>query len=367
MFTAIQIENVLRPLRADGLFLEAVAVTDVEFTLISTTYVTDTDPDEGDCLCVDPSVQHAGDGPCTVCVSFTLGFVQEVPRGSVKCPCCNRYTKPLALRARHRAHVFYRTTEGGIAAADGTMQAETVAKIIAAWVPPTIFDEGENPPMLVFDVDYTLWPFDCDNQVIAPFNRSPYGGVHDRFGRLANVFIDVPSIFAAAVDAGITVAIASRNPSAGPVESLLRATPMAPRLRPELSCLWDAIPDRAVFNAYSSGGMKGKTKHFKEIQAVSGLPFADMLFFDDIDENVLYARAMGVTAVRVDRAGLTWAAVNKGIREWREARTALRAPDALAVAETAALAEIRAENEPPVDINFTMPLRSPFEAEDLHA
>ena len=48
MFTAIQIENVLRPLRADGLFLEAVAVTDVEFTLISTTYVTDTDPDEGD-------------------------------------------------------------------------------------------------------------------------------------------------------------------------------------------------------------------------------------------------------------------------------------------------------------------------------
>jgi magnesium-dependent phosphatase 1 len=247
------------------------------------------------------------------------------------------------------------------------MQAETVAKIIAAWVPPTIFDEGENPPMLVFDVDYTLWPFDCDNQVIAPFNRSPYGGVHDRFGRPANVFTEVSSIFAAAVDAGITVAIASRNPSAGPVESLLRATPMAPRLRPELSCLWDAIPDRALFNAYSSGGMKGKTKHFKEIQAVSGLPFGDMLFFDDIDENVLHARAMGVTAVRIERAGLTWAAVNKGIREWREARAALRAPDALAVAEAAALAEIQAENDPPVDINFTMPLRSPFEAEDIHA
>jgi magnesium-dependent phosphatase-1 len=367
MFTASLIEKIMRPLRADGLFLEAVGVTENEFTLMATTYITDTDPEEGDCLCVDPSVQHVGDAPCNVCESFTLGLVQEVPKGSVKCPCCNRYAKPLALHARHRAHVFHRT-ETGIAAGEGTMHPETVAKIIATWSPPTIFDEGENPAMLVFDVDYTLWPFDCDKEVIAPFSPSPYGGTYDRYGRYANVFHNVPSIFEAAVNAGIAVAIASRNPSAGPVESLLRATLMAPRTRPELTCLWDAIPDRALFHAYSSGGFYGKIKHFRAIQEASCLSFTDMVFFDDMEENILSARVLGITGVKVDRAGLNWAAVIRGINEWRAKKAVIALREATAVQSAAEAADPTEDDEmPPVDINFVMPLRSPFEAEDAAA
>ena len=363
MLTANIIEKILRPLRIDGLFLEAVGLTEKEeFTLICNTYVTDADP-EGDCLCVDPSVQHAGDGPCEVCASVTLGLVEEPPKGSVKCPCCNRYARPRALLRRERTHVFYTTVAGGIAAGagEGSMTPEMIAKIIAAWTPLTVFDEGENPSVVVFDADFTLWPFDCDKDVIAPFTSSPYGGTYDRYGRFANVFMDVPSIFGALVNAGITVAIASRNPSAGPIESLLRATSMAPRMRPELTCLWDAIPDRALFHAYSSGGVPGKTKHFTAIQAASGVSFKDMLFFDDITENILLARAMGVTAVQVDRAGLTWAAVNRGIREWRAARAVKEAAEE---AQIAAILEEIVNEEPPVDINFTMPLTGPFEAED---
>ena len=365
MLTAIQIEKILRPLRADGLFLQAVGVTDTEFTLLSTTYITDADADEGDCLRVDPSVEQAGDGPCSVCESFTLGFVEEVPNGSVKCPCCNRHTQPLALRPRHRAHVFYKTTAGGIAAGEGTMPPPMVATIIAAWVPPTIFDEGDNPSLLVFDVDYTLWPLDCDKQVIAPFTPSAYGGTQDRYGRYANVFHEVASIFAAAVNAGIAVAIASRNPSAGPVESLLRATHMAPRTRPDLTSLWDAIPDRSLFHAYSSGGMYGKTKHFRAIQAASGVAFTDMMFFDDMQDNILSARVLGITSVQVDRAGLNWAAVNRGITTWRAMREAARVGEAAVAA--AVLAEIQNEDDPPVDMNFVMPPSSPFEAEDAQA
>lgn len=360
MLTANIIEKTLRPLRVDGLFLDAVNVKDNEFTLVCNTYVTDADP-EGDCLCVDPSVQDAGDGPCEVCASFTLGFVEEVPKGSVKCPCCNRYAKPRALLQRERTHVFYQVLRGGIAAAHGSMTPEMITKIIEAWTPPTIFDEGENPSMVVFDADFTLWPFDCDKEVIPPFSSSPYGGTYDRYGRFANVFMDVPSIFGALVNAGITVAIASRNPSAGPIESLLRATSMAPRMRPELTCLWDAIPDRALFHAYSSGGTAGKTKHFTAIQAASGVSFKDMLFFDDFADNILPARAMGVTAVHVDRSGLTWAAVNRGISEWRAARAVKEAAEE---AQIAAILEEIVNEEPPVDINFTMPLTGPFEAED---
>ena len=362
MFTAIQIEKILSPLRADGLFVQAVGITGNEFTLLTTTYMTDADADEGDCLRVDPSVEQAGDGPCSICASFTLGFVEEVPKNSVKCPCCNRYTTPLALRPRHRAHVFYKTTAGGIAAGEGTMPAPMVATIIAAWVPPTIFDEGDNPAMVIFDVDYTLWPFDCDKEVIAPFTPSAYGGTQDRYGRFANVFPDVPSIFGALVNAGITVAIASRNPSAGPVESLMRATRMAPRTRPDLTNLWDAISDRSLFHAYRSGDMYGKTKHFRAIQAASSVAFTDMVFFDDMPDNIVSASLLGITAVQVDRAGLNWAAVIRGITTWRTARALAKAAEV--AAEKALLAEVLDEKEPQVDINFVMPLSSPFEAED---
>jgi magnesium-dependent phosphatase-1 len=360
MLSITLIEQKLRPLRIDGLFLEAVGLTDYQFTLICNTYVTDAGP-EGDCLCVDPSVQHAGDGPCDVCASVTLGLVEEPPKGSVKCPCCNRYARPRALLRRERSHVFYRNVVGGIAAGEGSMTPEMTAKIIGAWTPLTVFDEGENPSMVVFDADFTLWPFDCDKDVIAPFTSSPFGGTYDRYGRFANVFMDVPSIFGALVNAGITVAIASRNPSAGPIESLLRETSMAPRMRPELTCLWDAIPDRALFHAYSSGGVPGKTKHFNAIQAASGVSFKDMLFFDDFADNILPARAMGVTAVQVGRGGLTWAAMNMGIIGWRAARE--REAEAEA-AQIAAILEEIVNEEPPVDINFTMPLTGPFEAED---
>ncbi len=125
-------------------------------------------------------------------------------------------------------------------------------------------------------------------------------------------------IIGALVDAGVTVSYASRNPSAGPVEYLLRQSPMASTALGPGASLWDALPSRTLFHAYSRGGQRGKDKHFRAIQeAASGLPFEEMLFFDDLPENVACAEAQGTVSVQIGPSGLTWEAMLEGLTRWR--------------------------------------------------
>jgi len=244
---------------------------------------------------------------------------------------------------------------GGASAAPAPSvdSAESLAALLA---------DGPNPALLVFDLDYTVWPFDCDKDVIAPFIPSQFGGVLDRYGRPSNAFPNVPAIFAALVDAGVPIAYASRNPSAGPVEALLRAIAITPRTRPEVRCLWDALPNRNLFHAYSSAGYgRGKARHFAAIQAACGVAFRDMLFFDDLYDNIKQAQAQGTTSVHLGRRGLTFEAVAAGISGWRDrqqqreqsnadaaaAATAATAAAAAAATAAAATAAAAAAATPP--------------------
>jgi magnesium-dependent phosphatase 1 len=179
---------------------------------------------------------------------------------------------------------------------------------------------GRKPALTVFDADYTLWPFDCDKDVFAPFYlEPPYpDGPYDRYGRLAAPYEAVPLILAALVDAGIPIAVASRNPSAGPVSQLLRAINISPATRPDVTNLWHALASPQHFHAYSSGGYgKGKDRHFNALREKTGVLFKDMLFFDDLPENIAAAKALGVTSIQIAKDGLTLAAFTRGLVEWR--------------------------------------------------
>ena len=177
---------------------------------------------------------------------------------------------------------------------------------------------GKNPSLLVFDCDFTIWPFDCDKHVISPFRASPFGGIIDRFGRPANPYRDVQMLFAGIVDAGIPTAFLSRNPSAVYIEELLRCIKIQTKTRGEIS-LWDTMPSREYFHAYSRDGAgKGKDKHFAALQKVCGIPFHKMLFFDDLPENILAAQEQGTNSVLVgSRRGLNVEAMDAGIDMWR--------------------------------------------------
>lgn len=61
-----------------------------------------------------------------------------------------------------------------------------------------------------------------------------------------------------------------------------------------------------------------KIKHFESLQKRTGLAYEDMLFFDDEARN-RDTESLGVTMWLV-RDGVTWAEVEKGVKEWRKRR-----------------------------------------------
>ena len=186
---------------------------------------------------------------------------------------------------------------------------------LTTMAPEEALAAGKNPDIFVFDLDYTVWPFDCDKDVFAPFYRNPQG-VYDSTQRWANPYRDVPDIMATLYDAGMKVAFLSRNPSDDSIEQLLRAIPMQ-TAKGTLS-LWDAMPNRNYFHAYSSGANKGKNLHFATLRKLTNVPFENMLFFDDLPQNIHYARKQGTTSVELDlRRGLSWMSFLKGLTLWR--------------------------------------------------
>jgi hypothetical protein len=185
---------------------------------------------------------------------------------------------------------------------------EKVSTALKAWF---------NPALLVFDCDWTLYPYDCDKDRMAPFTLTSWGEVYDCYHRFSNPYCSVPAIFGAIADAGIPVAFLSRNPSASQVRNLLSNIPCLTKDSPTPKTLWDTMPSHHYFHAYSSGGVgSGKDKHFAAIKGVCGTEFANMLFFDDMPDNIAAAQKQGTTSVHLKK-GLTVEAFLCGIQGWR--------------------------------------------------
>jgi hypothetical protein len=190
---------------------------------------------------------------------------------------------------------------------------------------PSEILNGYNPSIIVFDCDWTLYPYDCDKDRIAPFHRYETGDIVDVWGSWAHPYPDVPRILGAIVDAEIPVAYLSRNPSSGGVENLLQTIPLY-STRLGTKSLWDAMPSRAYFHAYSANGYgKGKDRHFAALYKETGIHPNRLLFFDDMRDNTEAASAQGTTSVLLGKPGLTWAAFTAGIGWWREQQEQIEA------------------------------------------
>ena len=186
-------------------------------------------------------------------------------------------------------------------------------------------NSGANPALLVFDCDWTLYPYDCDKHRMAPFSNCPFGeGIFDRFYRKSDPYKSVPAIFGAIADSGIPVAFLSRNPSAFQVRNLLSTIPCQTKVSPTPKTLWDTMPSHHYFHAYSSDGVgSGKDRHFAAIRGVCGTEFKNMLFFDDLPENIVAAQRQGTTSVLLGKSGLSLQAFLAGVEGWRVANKPL--------------------------------------------
>lgn len=218
----------------------------------------------------------------------------------------------LAIAIMPRRTARHHTSDADEDATTTTLPASTIQP------PATFSDDLPLPKMIVFDLDYTLWPFWVDTHVSSPLKPSKHAPglkVTDAHGGHYGFYQDVAGVLSNIREKQILIGAASRT----------SAPTLARRMLDLLT-----IPATSSDVAGGSAEMSrkavslfdhmeiypgSKIAHFKSLAKKSGLPYEEMLFFDDESRNK-NVEELGVV-MHLVRDGVTREEVDRGIASWR--------------------------------------------------
>ncbi|WFD01859.1 protein-tyrosine-phosphatase [Malassezia obtusa] len=151
------------------------------------------------------------------------------------------------------------------------------------------------PKAVVFDLDYTLWPYWVDTHIDPPLKRKndALNQVVDRSGQKLSFFHDVPSILLQLKDEGVHIAAASRTCAPTVARQALRelmidqgdtVSTRPPRQTGRVSERKNVVKAINLFDQLEIYP-GSKISHFQNIARDSGVDYRDMIFFDDESRN----------------------------------------------------------------------------------
>ena len=151
------------------------------------------------------------------------------------------------------------------------------------------------PSLVVFDLDDTLWWPELYMLDGPPFSKDPQGVVRDRRGEQiylhegARVVLD--ALHSHPKLANVKIAIASRTEYEAWAHTCLELLDVDPAAAVSAA---NVIPDKRLWQIFPSN----KRRHFDRIQqALAGMPYEDMIFYDNERGNCTEVSKLGVTCV----------------------------------------------------------------------
>ena len=140
------------------------------------------------------------------------------------------------------------------------------------------------PKLVVFDLDYTLWPFWADTMYDLQYKSDGEGGVVGMRSRdKKKLYKDSREILGILFKANIPIAAASRTDNPPMAKNLLK------------------LFDIEKYFSYKEIYPGSKVNHFKQFHKASRVAYKEMVFFDDEERNIQEISLLGVTCVHVDR------------------------------------------------------------------
>jgi len=171
------------------------------------------------------------------------------------------------------------------------------------------------PQLIAFDLDYTLWDFWIDTHITVPLKQTS-SGVLDKFGKAVEFYPDVPDILnqirTSFEDTKIAVCSRTHAPSLAREALSLITVPSFPIKKGGGGSAAVALAYFDELEIYPGS----KIAHFKALHHRTGIPYTEMVFFDDERRN-REVESLGVTFILVPD-GMSKGMFEHGLKEWRK-------------------------------------------------